>query len=284
MKYTDTSVSEAFATEVDQKENAISLGRAGLLFAQSHYPDLDCDWYLKQFDIVADAIQSRISQAQSGETRLGVTIEYLFGELGYQGNAEDYYDPRNSFINEVIDRRIGIPISLSVVFLEIASRVGIKANGVAFPGHFLVRVSESEVSEPVIVDPFDNGTSLGLEMFVARFRKRLDKPMSKEIITKMLSPASKRDILIRQLRNLLAIYSNKRSLEDCLLVVNHILYLNPDLLNEIIHRGKLYDEMGYKEAAVLDYEKALSLSEDKALTASLETALHAAKLENKPIH
>ena len=93
MKYTDTSVSEAFATEVDQNENAISLGRAGLLFAQSHYPDLDCDWYLKQFDIVADAIQSRISQAQSAETRLGVTIEYLFGELGYQGNAEDYYDP-----------------------------------------------------------------------------------------------------------------------------------------------------------------------------------------------
>ena len=248
MKYTDTSVSDEFAAEVAQADSDISLGQAGLLFAKSHYPELDCGWYTEQLDIVADAIQSRISQADPDTTILGTTIDYLFGELGYQGNAEDYYDPKNSFINEVIDRRIGIPISLSVVFLEIASRIGITANGVAFPGHFLVRVSETELSEPVIVDPFDNGTSLGIEMFVARFRKRIEKPMSKEIITRMLAPATNREILIRQFRNLLAIYSNQRSPEDCLLVVNHILHLNPDLLNEIIHRGKVYDEMGYKEA------------------------------------
>ena len=284
MKYTDTSVSDAFAAEVAQADSDISLGQAGLQFAKSHYPELDCAWYTEQLDIAADAIQRRISQAGPDTTMLGTTIDYLFGELGYQGNAEDYYDPRNSFINEVIDRRIGIPISLSVVFLEIASRIGITANGVAFPGHFLVQVSETELSEPVIVDPFDNGTSLGMEMFVARFRKRIEKPMSKEIINRMLAPATKREILIRQFRNLLAIYSNQRSLEDCLLVVNHILHLNPDLLNEIIHRGKLYDQMGYKEAAIQDYEKALNLSEDGALTAGLEAALRAAKLDSKPIH
>ena len=286
MKFTDTSVSEAFAAEVEQEDAAISLGRAGLFFARTYYPDLDCDWYTAQLDLVAETVLRQLSQQQSGVTKLGATIDYMFGELGYRGNAKDYYDPKNSFINEVIERRLGIPISLSVVFLEVARRVGLQADGVAFPGHFLVRVSTTEngAPEPVIVDPFDSGTTLGMEMFVARFRQRLEKPMSKNVVIQMLAPATNKDILIRQFRNLLAIYSNKRSLENCLLVVNHILHLAPDSLNEIIHRGRLFDEMGYKDAAIPDYERALSLCDDRALIESLEAALRAAKLTNKPVH
>lgn len=284
MKYTDTSVSHAFIAEVAQNDEAISLGRAGLFFAKSYYPDLDEAWYAEQLDLVANAILARLDQDHLDETRLGATVEYLFGELGYHGNDQDYYDPKNSFINEVIDRRTGIPISLSVVLIEIANRVGINAHGVAFPGHFLVRVESTETPEPVIVDAFDHGTSLGMEMFIARFRKRMEKPMNKSVIEGMLAPASKADILIRQFRNLLAIYSNRRSLEDCLLVVNHILHLKPDSINEVIHRGKLFDQLGYKEAAVQDYQTALNLSDDAALSASLEAAVRAAKLENKPVH
>ena len=97
-------------------------------------------------------------------------------------------------------------------------------------------------------------------------------------------PATKKDILIRQFRNLLAIYSNKRSAEDCLYVVNHILHLDPNLLNELIHRGKLLSEMGHKDAAARDFEHALLVCEDDSLRATLQQALRDAKIERKPLH
>ena len=286
MKYTDTTVSEAFMEEIARDESKISLARAGLIFAQRRYPDVDCSWYTAQLDLVAAEIQRKISGENSSASKLGTTVNYLFGELGYQGNAEDYYDPRNSFINEVIERRIGIPISLSVVFLEIATRIGLIANGVAFPGHFLVRVDQAQAdnASAIIVDPFDGGTSLGFEMFVARFRKRMEEPVDERRIAKLLEPAPKKDILIRQFRNLLAIYSNKRLAEDCLYVVNHILHLDPNLLNELIHRGKLLSEMGHNDAAAQDFERALLNCEDKSLQATLENALREARLERKPLH
>lgn len=286
MKYTDTTVSEAFMEEVAHDERELSLARAGLLFAQTRYPDIDCSWYTAQLDLVAGEISKKIAGEDSGTSTLGTTVDYLFGDLGYQGNAQDYYDPRNSFINEVIERRIGIPISLSVVFIEVANRVGLLANGVAFPGHFLVRVDQSRTdnTSAVIVDPFDGGTSLGFEMFVARFRKRMEEPIDEVKIANLLEPATKKDILIRQFRNLLAIYSNKRSAEDCLYVVNHILHLDPNLLNELIHRGKLLSEMGHKDAAARDFEHALLVCEDDSLRATLQQALRDAKIERKPLH
>ena len=136
MKYTDTTVNEAFMEEVAHDEVNLSLARAGLIFARVRYPEIDCSWYGKQLDIVAEEILRRFDGNDVGSTKLDLTVEYLFGELGYQGNAQDYYDPRNSFINEVIERRIGIPISLSVIFLEVASKVGLTANGVAIPRTF----------------------------------------------------------------------------------------------------------------------------------------------------
>ncbi|MGR8946820.1 MAG: SirB1 family protein [Gammaproteobacteria bacterium] len=286
MKYTDTTVNEAFKEEVAHDEANLSLARAGLVFAQVRYPDIDCSWYGKQLDIVAEEILKRLAGENSGSSKLRVTVEYLFEELGYQGNAQDYYDPRNSFINEVIERRLGIPISLSVILLEVASKVGLSANGVAFPGHFLVRVDNAgtDSTSAIIVDAFDGGTSLGIEMFIARFRKRMEQAPNKAAVEQLLAPASKRDILIRQFRNLLAIYSNRRSPEDCLYVVNHILHLNPNLLNELIHRGRLLFEMGHNDAAIQDYERALLVCEDDSLKYTLETALRDAKSQRKPLH
>ncbi|MEM7469469.1 MAG: transglutaminase family protein [Pseudomonadota bacterium] len=285
MKYTDSTVSADFIDEVARQENELSLARAGLLFAKACYPDISCSWYLRQLDLVADEIAKKIDHNSDARTKLSATSDYVFRELGYQGNTEDYYDPKNSFLNEVIERRVGIPISLSVIFLEIADRVGLVAKGVAFPGHFLIKVDdETTFTEPQIIDAFDGGACLGQDMFVARFRQRMQKPMSATVVAQMLAPAAKRDILIRQLRNLLAIFSKQGSAENSLIVVNHILHLVPDSSYELVQRGKLFREMGYQDAAIVDFERALANCDEPTFAEQLMNAIRQAKLEGKSVH
>lgn len=286
MKYTDTTVSDLFRAEVEKPEAEISLTRASLYFAKSRYPDVNCEWYLEQLSLVANEVLKRSGEGAPFDRKLSTLIDYLFGELGYQGNAEDYYDPKNSFLNEVIERRLGIPISLSVIFLDIAGRVGLNAVGVPFPGHFLVRISDPEQMhlEPIIVDAFDGGTSLELSKFVSRFLQRLDTPVEPVEVERMLQPTTKAEILIRQFRNLLAIYSNEKSQAGCLLAVNHILHLDGSLLNELLHRGALLTEMGNSNAAILDYERALRLSNDPTLNEKLQTLLRDAKIKRETLH
>ena len=286
MKYIDTTVSESFREEVSKPDSVLSLARAGLYFAKSRYSNVDCFWYLEQLALAANEILKQVSEKDSFERKLSIVTGYLFDELGYEGNAENYYDPKNSYLHEVIERRVGIPISLSVIFLDIADRVGINAVGVPFPGHFLVRASDPKHSnfDPMIVDPFDGGSCLSQDLFVSRFQDRLETPRERAEVEAMLRPASKKEIIIRQFRNLLAIYSNEKSFEECLLVVNHILYLAPDMLNELLHRGGLFSEMGHPSAAIIDFERALTLSNDPELTQKLHTLIHDAKLQRKPVH
>lgn len=286
MKYTDTTVSDSFREEVSKPEAQISLALAGLYFAKSRYPEVDCRWYIEQLELVAQEVLKRVGKSAPFQERLSVLITYLFGELGYRGNADEYYDPKNSFLNEVIERRLGIPISLSVIFLEAAQLVGINAVGVPFPGHFLVRATdpENQQIESIIVDPFDGGSCLALDEFVSRFLERLETPIERSEVERMLQATTKREILIRQFRNLLAIYSNEKSQTECLLVVNHILYLDRNLLNELLHRGALLSEMGHSNLAINDYEHALRLSDDPALIDKLESLLREAKLKPNTLH
>jgi regulator of sirC expression with transglutaminase-like and TPR domain len=147
----------------------------------------------------------------------------LFGELAFRGNTDDYYDPRNSFLSEVLARKVGIPISLSVLYLEVARRLGIPAAGVAFPGHFLVRVDRAR--EPLILDPFGGGATLdraGLEALLMRASgpdARLDDVS--------FAPASKRAILIRMLNNLAGIYGSTGDTLRSLEVLERIAVLDP---------------------------------------------------------
>ena len=155
------SADELFANEALKPESEIDLGRAALFIAKSEYPGLNVDLYLRRLDEIAESIDERLPSAQSGRDPQKIIEqinEHLFEELSFRGNVENYYDPRNSFLNEVLDRRTGIPITLSVIYIEVARRLGLKVEGVGMPGHFLVRCHIN--NKDIILDPFNKGRSL----------------------------------------------------------------------------------------------------------------------------
>lgn len=256
MQFIETAVSEAFAGEVGLPPAEMNLARACLLFACADYPHLDCDWYLGQLDLIAHDISAQPPCASDIGARLSALNEYLFEDLGYSGNLDDYYDPRNSYLNEVIDRRLGIPITLSIVYLELAERLGIRAHGISFPGHFLIAVAAR--NGEFIVDAFDGGTFLERATFVARLREHVVPDTSLEVLEATLRTASKAEILVRQLRNLKAVYFDRGDSMKTLNVLNHLLTIDGDLLPELVDRAALYESIGYSRGAVNDYERALA--------------------------
>ena len=282
MQFIETTVSEAFAKEVEQRDTEINLARAGLMFARSEYPQLDSAWYLGQLDLIAASISARVDPDADLNTRLVVMNKYLFGELGYSGNFENYYDPRNSYLNEVIDRRIGLPITLSIVFLELAERIGIDAQGLSFPGHFLVAVADG--SNNIIVDAFDGGAALSRDTFLQRLLERAEPNTSVKTLEVALRPASKVEILLRQLRNLKAIYADQGLLEKTLNTINHMLVIDKGLLPELLERGALYDSLGYARGAVHDYESALRLMSPGAEQTEVLARVKRAREQSQRLH
>ena len=201
-----------FAHIAARAEPELDLLRAALLLAEPEYPALDVSACLERVDELGALARSRLAAVRSRSNRgapIGTQVDLLlqlfYGELGFSGNAEHYYDPRNSFLNEVIERRLGIPITLALVLVEVAQRAGLTAHGVGFPGHFLVRF-EVESGAPIFVDPF-SGQILdddALEELAARATGD-----TTGLDPRALEPASKANTLIRMLNNLRGIYSAK---------------------------------------------------------------------------
>src|ERR687887_666743 len=161
---------QLFTEMVQGPEPRIDLGRAALLIASEEYPGLDVLRYVAKLEAMAAAMRRRAFRAAEPMAKIERLNVYLFDELGFRGNSQDYYDPRNSFLNEVLDRRLGIPITLSVVYLEVAARVGLAVQGVGFPGHFLVKHVAGE--RAIFIDPFNRGELLSADDVMARHRAR----------------------------------------------------------------------------------------------------------------
>ncbi|HET6149826.1 MAG TPA: transglutaminase-like domain-containing protein [Polyangia bacterium] len=211
-----------FSHLVARPEAELDLIRAVLLIAEPEYPQLDVGAYVEELDRLGAIAAQRIASAP-GRPALASVIRYLYEELGYRGNTEDYYDPRNSFLNEVIDRRTGIPISLALVLTEICQRVGIEARGVSFPGHFLVRVDID--GDALFIDPFD-GRLLDRRQ-IAELHQRATGEEG-PIDPRVLAPASKRQVLARILNNLRNIYERTGDRERLLGVLARMQVLRPD--------------------------------------------------------
>src|ERR671925_295824 len=149
---------EAFAKALATEDARIDLAHACLMIAQDAYPDLAVERYLGDIERMALRLRARMPQSYGAEARVAALNEYLYEDLGYRGNTEAYYDPRNSYLNEVMDRRTGIPISLSVLYMAVGRRVGLPLEGVSFPRHFLVRLRMR--GGVLVLDPFANGAPL----------------------------------------------------------------------------------------------------------------------------
>jgi regulator of sirC expression with transglutaminase-like and TPR domain len=247
----------------------VDLARAALAIAREEYPDLDEARYLRTLDEFAARVMRGLPAGALAERRVGRLTSVLFHELGFSGNEADYYDPRNSFLNEVIERRTGIPISLSVLYLEVGRRCGLRADGVLFPGHFLCKVTLDEGE--LIVDPFHRGQILGLP----ELKRRLAAAMGEEarLDRRLLRPARPREILSRMLQNLRSIYLNKRDLPRALSCVDRLLLFLPDDARALRDRARLYEMLGGAQAAVADLERVLGLDPDAADATALRARL-----------
>ncbi len=211
-----------FAHVAQRPDDEIDLAAAALLVAEAEYPNLDVGHYLGMLDGMADAIKKRVGPPGVA-LLLGSLTHYLYDELGFRGNDEDYYDPKNSFLNEVLDRRVGIPITLSILFLELGWRVGLDLQGVSFPGHFLVRL-EVDGNEQLL-DPYHGGVALGPEELEERLKQAMGQ--SAELASEHMQGASKRQVLTRMLNNLRGIYQRLGDADRELAVLEKLAILNP---------------------------------------------------------
>ena len=241
----------------------VSLAEGALLIAADEYRDLDVDAYLGQLDRMGETLHRRLRSDISTTEALLALNRYLFDELGFSGNAKDYYDPRNSYLNEVIDRRLGIPITLAVLYIEVGRRIGLPLHGVSFPSHFLVKCLLREGA--IILDPFANGASLGLEDLSQRLKSiTKDVEIDPTVLKTMLAAAAPNDIFARMLRNLRAIHVSKGDRLKALTASDRILTLLPRAADEYRERGQLYLELECFRAALGDFRTYLRLKPEAA--------------------
>ncbi len=229
-------------------EPILRLDEAALAIAAEEYAGLDEAAYLARLDALADQVQRRAPAPLRVATTLKALRDLLFQEEGFKGNEKSYYDPRNSFLNEVLDRRLGIPISLSVLFMEVARRVGLQLEGVGFPGHFLVKL-RPEFGPEIFIDPYNGGELLSAEECVGRF-KHLSQ--GREFEPRFLQGVAPRQILGRMLHNLKRIYVEQGDDVRAFWVIDRLLLLSPDAIDEVRDRGLVEARLGLKPAAARD--------------------------------
>lgn len=211
----------------------IDLAEAALIIAQTAYPDLDREIHLMRIGDMAAEVRQRVGDERDPHTIANIISEYLFDEIGLQGNTTDYYDPRNSFLNDVLDRKLGIPITLSVVYIEVARRLdlqGLSVEGAGMPGHFLVRLSSHAGDDgnegSVLIDPFHRGVILE-SADVAQIAAAVGVNATTIPTSEIAPRVSNCEILARILNNLKAIYLDRQDLPRCLQIVELALCIEP---------------------------------------------------------
>jgi regulator of sirC expression with transglutaminase-like and TPR domain len=247
---------EPFTELLAAGDDRIELARACLMIAEDAYPGLDVEGYVTEIARLALRLRARLSREAGAEEKVVELNQFLFEELGYSGNADHYYDPRNSYLNEVIDRRTGIPITLSVLYMELGRKIGLPLEGVSFPGHFLVRVRMR--GGMLVLDPFAGGDPQSEDELRARLERVVPReatggvPVRDLPLEQFLEPATNRQILARLLRNLKGIYRQAEMPQRMLDVLNRALVVTPDSTSDLRDRGIVYQQLQCYRAALQD--------------------------------
>lgn len=236
-----------------EDDDAIPLTEAALSIAQDIYPRMDLAAVQSDLDRLAATLKSRIPTDASAVQRLRALNSFFFKELGFAGNRNDYYDPDNSYLNRVLERRRGIPISLALLYMEIGQQVGLPLRGISFPGHFLVKLKVR--AGDIFLDPY-TGQSLSRDQLEERLglffdARGMEVPTDLALIPS-IQESSPRDILVRMLRNLKGIYHDRKEFEKLLAVQNRLVVLLPGEATERRDRGLVYAQLDCPRAAVED--------------------------------
>jgi len=241
-----------------QGDSEVSLAEAALWAAKTQYPDLDVQSYLERLDEWGEQVRMRLADTASAE-EIVLTLNYfLFQELEFRANETDYYDPRNSYFNEVMDRKLGIPITLSMIYIEVGRRAGLPLEGVSFPGHYVVKFS-LEKGE-VVLDPYSGGASLeesDLEELLLQTYGDSGDP--RPPVNQLLEGATVKETLVRLLRNLKSIYMRKDDFYRALTTLDLILMVQPQLSGEVRDRGLVYQRLDCFRAAFNSYQEYLDM-------------------------
>jgi regulator of sirC expression with transglutaminase-like and TPR domain len=259
---------EPFSELVGREDDKIELARACLQIAEDAYPGLDVDGYVGEIVRFAKRLRARIPLGAGAEDRIIALNEFLFADLGFSGNADNYYDPRNSYLNEVIDRRKGIPITLAVLYIEIGRRIELPLEGVSFPGHFLVRLPMR--GGTLVLDPFSGGAPQSSDELRERLKRVIPRvagagvPLAELPLGPFLEPAGNRQILARLLRNLKGVYREKDKPERLLEVLNRMVIVAPDAAGERRDRGYVYHRLECWRPALQDLADYLERAPDAA--------------------
>jgi len=238
------------------------LATVALLIAKLEYPTLDASPYLAQLDRMGEAAHQRVarfSNLNDPQEPIQALNTYLFDEQGFSGNEHTYDDPRNNYLNEVLTRRTGIPITLAMVYIEVARRAGVSLQGVNFPGHFLLRFQSKTATgglgSELIIDPFHGGAILSDTDCRNLLKKHVGPSVAFD--KRLLVGATKSQILIRMLANLKRIYVNMRSFPQGRTITELLLALNPSAMTELRDRGLLAYHLNDFSAALQDLESYL---------------------------
>ena len=259
MRYTcSAELVELFSLFVspDLEDEKIDLTRAALLIARTEYPNLDIEEYAGRIERMARRVAAIAADLDQKRT-LAALNSVVFEEARLRGNREDYYDPRNSFLNDVLDRGLGVPITLSIIYMEVAKRVGLPLSGVGMPGHFLLK-HYGEAGQEILIDCFNRGDVLSRQ----DCQTRLDEIYSGEMKLRpeFLHPIGRRQILTRMLNNLKTVYLSTRNFRKALPVADLILVIYPQSAEDVKQRALLRYSMGMQGLASEDLDEYLKLS------------------------
>jgi regulator of sirC expression with transglutaminase-like and TPR domain len=245
---------QSFSAIAALDETTLALDHAALTMALEEYPSLDIYSYLRKIDTMAARAEVLIGLDRSAISVIEGINEVLFIQEGLRGNSEDYYDPRNSYLNEVLDRKLGIPITLSIIYMEVAKRISFPIEGIGFPGHFLIK--HVTKGHDIIIDAFE----LGRILTPNDCQELLDKihKGTVEMSAALFHPMGKRMILTRMLYNLKGIYTQREQYFKALSVIDRILMLNPGTPSELRDRGMMYMQTSLFAKALADLETYLS--------------------------
>lgn len=248
----------AFETLLSQPDESINLAEAALMIARLEYPELNINTYLQKIHMMAQEIKNRLPESASVGEILKQLNHVLFIEKGYIGNTNEYYDPRNSFLNDVFERKLGNPISLSILYIELGQLLGLALKGISFPGHFLVKLEISDGA--IVLDPYFGGISLDEDDIEDRLHEYYGSKLNKSLANGVLTGSSNKEIALRVMRNLRNLYMQENEWHKALQLADIMVDLDLDKPDTLKARAAIYDQLECLSPALQDYSDYLKLS------------------------
>jgi regulator of sirC expression with transglutaminase-like and TPR domain len=250
---TDT-IDNEFSQLASLADDRIDLAHGALLIAKAAYPDLNESIYLERLDRMASRVKLDMTANTESEDIITELNYILFEQEKFRGNRENYYDPDNSFLNRVIDRKTGIPITLSLIYIEVAGRLGLDVRGIGLPGHFITALYHA--AGKIYIDPFNRGEIRTVDECLEIVRANKGKTVTPDL--QWLQPIGRKELLARMLRNLKLIYARQDNDVMLFKTIHWILTLQPEAPAELSARAMLYEAMGNPKQAVKDWQRYIA--------------------------